>query len=59
MGGGRKQGAQGKKKVKPLAKVMEVTLEDLYNGKELEFDIERHRICEKCNGVGSSDPNAV
>jgi len=38
---------------------MEVSLEDLYNGKEVEFEIERHRKCQKCNGVGGSDPNAV
>jgi DnaJ family protein A protein 2 len=36
-----------------------VTLEDLYNGKETEVPIERHRICGKCNGVGGTDPNAV
>lgn len=59
MGGGRRQEAGGKKKVKPLVKQVEVTLEDLYNGKEFEFEIERHRICSKCNGVGGTDPNAV
>jgi DnaJ family protein A protein 2 len=45
--------------VKPLGQVVEVTLEDLYNGKELEVEVERHRICAKCNGVGGSDPTAV
>jgi DnaJ-class molecular chaperone len=45
--------------VKPLGKVLEVTLEDLYNGKEFEFEVERHRICSKCNGVGGSDAKAV
>lgn len=34
-------------------------MEDLYNGKELTVNIERHRICSKCNGVGGSDPSAV
>ena len=58
--GGRKQGGGPQKKVvKPLGKVMEVTLEDLYNGCEKEFEIERHRICVKCNGVGGSDAKAV
>mmetsp|Transcript_38948 Transcript_38948/g.37277 ORF Transcript_38948/g.37277 Transcript_38948/m.37277 type:complete len:207 (+) Transcript_38948:460-1080(+) len=38
---------------------MEVTLEDMYNGKEFEFDLERHRICSACNGVGGSDAKAV
>jgi DnaJ homolog subfamily A member 2 len=38
---------------------MEVTLEDLYNGKTTEFDIDRQRICSKCNGVGGTDASAV
>lgn len=58
--GGRRQGQpSGPKKVKPVVKQMEVTLEDVYNGKESEFEIERHRICAKCNGVGGTDPSAV
>ena len=36
-----------------------MTLEDLYNGKEFEFEIERHRICNKCNGLGGTDATAV
>jgi len=36
-----------------------VTLEDLYNGKETEVEVERRRLCTKCNGVGSSDASAV
>ena len=42
-----------------MGKVVEVTLEDLFNGKEIEFEIERHRICSKCKGVGGSDSKAV
>lgn len=38
---------------------MEVSLEDLYTGKEFEFDIERHRICVTCKGVGGTDAKAV
>jgi DnaJ-class molecular chaperone len=60
MGGGRRQESNsGPKKVKPTVKQVEVTLEDLYNGKEYEFEIERHRICKVCKGVGGSDPTAV
>ena len=59
MGGRREQREAGPKKVKPTAVQLEVTLEDLYNGKETEVPIERHRICVKCNGVGGSDPKAV
>lgn len=57
--GGRRGGAQEKKQVKPIGQVVEVTLEDIYNGKELQVTIERHRICAKCNGVGGSDASAV
>lgn len=45
--------------MKPISKILDVTLEDLYNGKEIEFEIERHRICSKCNGVGGTDAKAV
>jgi DnaJ family protein A protein 2 len=36
-----------------------VSLNDLYNGVTLEFDVERHRTCSKCNGVGGTDASAV
>lgn len=36
-----------------------MTLEDLFNGKEIVFEVERHRICSKCKGVGGSDAKAV
>lgn len=55
-GGG---GAPQAKKVKPMGVKLEVSLEDLYNGKETTVEVERHRICSKCNGVGGSDPKAV
>lgn len=38
---------------------IEVTLDNIYNGKEFEFEIERQRICSKCNGVGGTDASAV
>ena len=60
--GGRRGGegaSAGQKKVKPTAVPLEVTLEDLYNGKEADVKVERHRICVKCNGVGGTDANAV
>lgn len=59
MGGRRGGGGNEPKKVKPIGQVVDVSLEDIYNGKELEVTIERHRICVKCNGVGGSDPSAV
>jgi DnaJ-class molecular chaperone len=36
-----------------------VTLEQLYNGCELEITVDRQRICASCNGKGGSDPSAV
>jgi DnaJ-class molecular chaperone len=61
MGGGRREGGGGggQKKVKPTEMRLEVSLEDLYNGKEAEIKVERHRICSKCNGIGGTDANAV
>ena len=40
-------------------KQVEVTLEQIYNGCELEINVERQRICSTCKGVGGTDPNAV
>jgi DnaJ family protein A protein 2 len=57
--GGRGGGAPQQAKVKPIAVPLDVTLEDLYNGKEASVTFERHRKCNKCNGVGGSDPSAV
>lgn len=61
MGGGRPGGAKEKRKieVKPIMKQMDVTLADVYNGKELEVEVERMRLCGECNGVGGSDATAV
>jgi DnaJ-class molecular chaperone len=59
MGGGKRGGGEQKRRVKPLGKILEVTLEDLFNGKEEEFEVERQRICVKCNGLGGTDAKAV
>ncbi len=42
-----------------MGHVVSCTLEELYCGKSLEFEIERHRICSKCNGLGGIDATAV
>lgn len=57
MGGGPR--AQQKKRVKPIARQVEVTLADIYNGKTYEFEQERQRICFGCNGKGGIDDTAV
>ena len=61
MGGGRGGGAPDKAKmrVKPQAKQVEVSLEDIYNGTTVEVDVDRQRVCESCNGVGGTDSKAV
>jgi len=60
MGGGRGPGGPPRKaRVKPLMKQVDVTLADLYNGKTLEINVERTRLCGTCDGVGASDKSAV
>lgn len=48
-----KQGAQ--KKVQAIEKILTVSLEDLYFGSDLHFEVERYRLCIKCQGLGGVD----
>jgi len=60
--GGRGGGGQAQKRkaqVKPITKQIEVSLADVYNGKTLEVDVDRQRICDTCNGIGGTDASAV
>jgi DnaJ family protein A protein 2 len=58
-GGGRPGGKQERKKqVAPIQKKVEVQLEDFYCGKTFELPVQRKRVCDKCQGSGSSAPNA-
>ena len=54
-GGARRK---GKRKTRSILQQMKVSLEDIYLGKEKYLEIKRDRICKKCNGTGSKDPNA-
>ena len=55
-GGGRGGGGQKrKKKVQPTEKEVNVTLEDIYNGKMLKLDHEKTVCCEDCKGKGGED----
>lgn len=54
-GGGQKQ----KKRVKPIARHIEVSLADIYNGKTVEIEVDRQRICSGCDGLGGTDASAV
>ena len=53
--GGQKQ----KARVKSIARQVEVSLADVYNGKTIEVEVDRQRICDKCNGIGGTDASAV
>ena len=60
VGGARRQGGAPKKKqVKPIMKQVEVSLADVYNGKEIEVDVDRQRVCNVCDGIGGTDSSAV
>ena len=55
---GGRGGRNAKRKTKSVLQQMEVSLEDIYVGKEKYLEINRYRICPKCKGNGSKDPNA-
>ena len=61
MGGGGPGGPAQKRKarVKPIARRIECTLADVYNGNTFDLDVDRQRICGGCDGVGGSDKSAV
>lgn len=46
-------------RVKPIVEQIEVSLEEIYNGKEFTIGVERQGLCEACGGIGGSDKNAV
>lgn len=57
-GGGRGRpghGQQGQKKTKPMEKRLEVSLEDLYNGKVVKLPINKRVCCEECSGKGGKN----
>jgi len=58
---GGRGGAQPKQKmrVKPITRKVEVSLADVYNGKTVEIEVDRQRICGSCNGLGGTDSTAV
>jgi len=54
----RGKSKNAKRKTKSVLQHMDVSLEDIYTGKEKYLEIERYRICKKCKGNGSKNPNA-
>lgn len=54
-GGGRQATSKQMAKVKPTKKALDITLEDIYNGKIVKIEHNRSRCCEKCNGKGGEN----
>lgn len=52
-GGGRKE--SGPKKMKAKLRELEVTLEDVYEGKIIHLKHQRKRVCEGCDGKGGAN----
>jgi len=48
-----------KPKPAPSKHKINVSLSDLYNGKDFEISINQQVICKPCNGIGASNPNAI
>jgi len=42
-----------------MARKIDATLADIYNGKTFDIDVDRQRICSACNGLGGTDETAV
>ena len=56
-GGGPAQ--KRKARVKPIARRIECTLNDIYAGNTYDINVDRQRICGGCNGIGGTDASAV
>jgi len=56
-GGGRGRG--GKRKGKDVAIAFSVTLEDLYNGKQAQFNLDKTVLCKNCAGKGTTKAGAT
>ncbi len=42
-------------RIHPIMHQVDVTLEDLSNGKDIDIHIKRKRFCLPCKGIGASD----
>jgi DnaJ-related protein SCJ1 len=54
-GGGHFGGGGGQRRGPDMELKMYLPLRDFYNGKEVEFTVEKQQICEDCEGTGSAD----
>jgi DnaJ-class molecular chaperone len=51
-GGGGRRKPTGPRKGEDLVHPIQVTLENLYNGKQVKLALTRNLICSSCNGSG-------
>ncbi|KAI8869598.1 DnaJ-domain-containing protein [Ramicandelaber brevisporus] len=58
-GGGRRHYHQQQKRGADIVVQLYVSLEDLYNGKEIDYDISKYVVCPKCRGSGADHPDDV
>ena len=49
----------GRKRNQDMQATVPVTLEELYNGAEKKFNVNREELCEHCHGTGADDPDHV
>lgn len=48
-------GGAARQKTRTIYETLEVTLEEMYNGAEKEVEIERHTVCQTCQGKGTKE----
>jgi len=58
-GGGGRGGRRGPVRGEDIVYQLQVTLEELYNGKTSKMAVTRNILCPKCNGKGSAKDGAV
>ena len=58
-GGGQRRGRQQRKKGPVLETRLRLTLEELYNGKEIPFLVSKTLVCDHCRGSGGEDIDDV
>mgnify|MGYP002385900484 CR=1 FL=1 len=56
MGGGR---SRGPLRTPDLEYSVELTLDEFYTGKNIEFTLPKEKLCDTCHGSGAKDPKAV
>lgn len=54
-GGGGRRGPQGPPKGEDNVQPLNVSLEDLYNGKTVQIDISKQVLCSSCKGLGGKN----